>query len=282
MTLRTITAAALCGWVGVQGQPPTFKSSVEAVRVDVLVTRDGRPVTGLTAADFEVIDNGVRQRIDHASFEEMPLNVVFALDGSASVEGERAGRLRAACQGVLGELKKEDQAGLVVISDHVIVRSALTHDIARVRATAAEPLPFGKTSLVDAAHTSMLIAESEPGRALVVIFSDGIEVSSYLPARAVIETAKRSDAVVYGVSLRGVSQPRFLHDLANTSGGDFFEIAGPNDIEQAFARVLEEFRHRYLLSYTPSGVERLGWHRLQVRVKQRGVSVRSRPGYLRQ
>ncbi len=282
MTLRITMAAMLCGWLGGQSQAPTFKSSIEAVRVDVLVTRDGRPVTGLTPADFEVVDNGVRQQIDHASFEEMPLNVVFALDGSASVEGERAGRLRAACQGVLGELRKEDQAGLVVISDHVIVRSALTHDLARVRAAAAEPLPFGETSLVDAAHASMLIAESEPGRALVIIFSDGIEVSSYLPAGEVIETAKRSDAVVYGVSLQGVSRPRFLRDLAETSGGDFFEIASANEIEAAFARVLDEFRHRYLLSYTPSGVERTGWHRLQVRVKQRGVSVRARPGYLRQ
>ena len=143
-------------------------------------------------------------------------------------------------------------------------------------------MPTGETSLVDATHASILLAESEPGRALVLVFSDGIEVSSYLPAEAVLETAKRADAVVYGVALRNVARPRFLRDLADTSGGDFFEIASPLDIEPTFRKVLEEFRNRYLLSYTPAGVERTGWHRLQVRVTQRGASVKARPGYFRQ
>ena len=47
-----------------QSQNPTFSSKVEAVRVDVLVTEDGKPVRGLRAADFEILDNGVRQTVD--------------------------------------------------------------------------------------------------------------------------------------------------------------------------------------------------------------------------
>ena len=42
----------------------------------------------------------------------------------------------------------------------------------------------------------------------------------------------------------------------------------------------EEFRHRYLLSYTPRGVARDGWHRLEVRVKNRRATIKARPGYL--
>ena len=44
--------------------------------------------------------------------------------------------------------------------------------------------------------------------------------------------------------------------------------------------MLEEFRRSYLVSYTPRGVDRNGWHRLDVRVKGRRVNVRARPGYL--
>jgi len=278
---RTLLVALACLGAA-QTQAPIFKSGIEAVRVDVLVTRDGRPVANLTPADFEVLDNGVRQRLDYAAFEEIPLNVVFAIDGSSSVEGDRVLRLRRACHSVLAELKKDDQAGLVVFSDHLVVRSGLTRDLASVRAALDRPLPARETSLVDAAQASILLAESEPGRALVIVFSDGIEVSSYLQADAVLETAKRSDAVVYGVALRGVARPRFLGELADTSGGDFFEIASSLDIEPTFRKVLEEFRHRYLLSFTPTGVERTGWHRLQVRVRQRGASVKARPGYFRQ
>lgn len=281
MTPRLLLVALAC-LGAVQGQTPAFRSGVESVRVDVLVTRGGRPVTNLRPADFDVLDNGVPQRIDYAAFEEIPLNVVFALDASSSVAGRQAELLRRACHGVLAELGRDDQAGLVVFGDSVVVRSRLSRDIAAVGTAVDRPLPPGLTSLVDAVHTSILLAESEPGRGLVIVFSDGIEVSSYLPADAVLESARRSDAVVYGIALRGVARPGFVRALADASGGGAFEIESPLDVERAFRTVLDEFRHRYLLSYTPAGVERSGWHRLSVRVKQQGASVRARPGYFRQ
>jgi len=277
---RVLALAAACLGVA-HGQAPTFRAGVEAVRVDVLVTRDGRPVPNLTPADFEILDNGVAQRIDHAAYEEIPLNLVLAIDASGSVAGNRAELLRRACHGLLSELKTDDQAGLVVFGDPVVVRSRLTRDLASVRTAVDRSLPPGRTSLVDAAQASLLLAESEPGRALVILFSDGIDVSSYLPPSAVLESAKRSDAVVYGVALRGVARPAFVRDLAAASGGELFDIDSPLDIEPAFRKVLGEFRHRYLVSYTPKGVERTGWHQLKVRVKQRGASVKARPGYLR-
>ena len=77
-------------------QQTTFTSRIDAVRVDVLVTENGRPVEGLIPNDFEVLDNGVRQRVDLASFEQIPLNVVLALDMSASLQGLRLGHLQTA------------------------------------------------------------------------------------------------------------------------------------------------------------------------------------------
>jgi hypothetical protein len=46
-----------------------------------------------------------------------------------------------------------------------------------------------------------------------------------------------------------------------------------------FSRILEEFRVRYLISYSPEGVTSTGWHQLEVRVRKRGATVRARPGY---
>ena len=47
-----------------------------------------------------------------------------------------------------------------------------------------------------------------------------------------------------------------------------------------FMSILEEFRHRSLVSYTPRGVSRDGWHRLEVRLKGRRATIKARPGYL--
>ena len=280
MTPRMLAVAAACLSI-VQTQAPTFRGGIEKVRVDVLVAVDGKPVTDLRLSDFEILDNGVPQRIEgYGAFEDIPLNIVLALDTSSSVTGKRAQLLRGACHDLLAELKEDDQAALVVFGDAIIVRSRLSRDFAAVRAAIDRPFPVGQTSLIDAAQAGILLAESGPGRALVLVFSDGLEVSSYLPPDTVLETVKRSDAVIYGVVLRGVPRPPFITELAEGSGGTLLETASPTDIAPAFKRVLEEFRHRYLLSYTPTGVNRAGWHSLKVRVKRQGITVKARPGYL--
>jgi hypothetical protein len=58
------------------------------------------------------------------------------------------------------------------------------------------------------------------------------------------------------------------------------QLQSTDRLRATFLQVLEEFRHRYLVSYTPTGVATQGWHPLQVRVKGRNVSVRTRAGYM--
>ena len=72
----------------------------------------------------------------------------------------------------------------------------------------------------------------------------------------------------------------FLEELTELTGGASYEVESTKDLGAVFLRVLDEFRQRYLLSYSPQGVSRDGWHRLDVRVKGRKVSVKNRPGYL--
>src|SRR3972149_229896 len=115
-----------------------------------------------------------------------------------------------------------------------------------MRASSAPPSPPGP------GHTAVLLGESQPGRALVIVFSDGVEVTSYLAAQAVLDTAKRSDAVVYGVALKSLG--RFVKDLTDASGGELFEIQSSSELDAAFAKGLDQFRHRYLPRFSPRGV----------------------------
>jgi hypothetical protein len=69
------------------------------------------------------------------------------------------------------------------------------------------------------------------------------------------------------------------YDLTTATAGRLLEIERNANLGSIFLGVLEEFRHRYLLSYTPRGVQAGGWHRLDVRVK-RAATVKARPGYL--
>jgi VWFA-related protein len=256
----------------------TFSSRIEAVRVDVLVTANGQPVSGLMPGDFEVLDNGVRQTVDLASFEQIPLNVVLALDMSASLQGLRLGHLQAAGVTVLDGLKPGDRAALVAFSHIVSANQSLTEDLDRVRALLFQNRSEGLTSLIDAAHIGMLIGESDVGRSLLIVFSDGVDTSSWLDAESVVETARRGDVVVYGVEV-GARRESFPRDLTETTGGRLFSVESTSGLSALFARILEEFRNRYLISYSPEGVAAGGWHRLDVRVRNRSVTVKARPGY---
>ena len=268
----------------VSTEQPAFSSKVEAVRVDVLVTEKdgGRVVAGLGPSDFEVFDNGVPQQVDLVSHEQIPLNVILALDMSDSVAGERLDNLRDAGRAVLNGLTSDDQGALVTFSHLVVLGSDLTKDVGTLRTALNEAEAFGNTAVVDGSYAAMMLGESDVGRALLIVFSDGIDTSSWLSADAVLDTARRSDTVVYGVSSGGAGNAPFLHDLSELTGGTLFKVESTKNLSATFVRILEEFRHRYLVSYTPRGVSKDGWHRLEVRVKGRRANVKARPGYLAQ
>lgn len=260
----------------------SFKSKVEAVRVDVLATERGRPVQGLQPADFEVLDNGVPQQVTYAAYEQIPLNVVLVLDASESLTGERLEHLVDAGNFVLDGLKADDHAALITFGHSIAIRSRLGKNRETVRKALAGVTAGGDTSLVDAAYTGLLTGESDVGRALVLIFSDGLDVTSWLQPEQVLDIARRSDVVVYSVAVRSLAKPEFLQDLGDTTGGDLIEVESTKNLKETFTRILDEFRHRYLLSYEPRGVDKAGWHRLDVKVKRSGVKVKARPGYLRE
>jgi len=277
-----IAVSVVAATAVLDAQDIVFSSKVEAVRVDVLVTdRDrGGAMLGLKPSDFELRDNGVLQQVDLVSFEQIPLNVVLALDMSESVSGNRLEQLREASSGLLGGLTKDDQAGLVTFTQRVVLGSKLTNDLAKIREAMTPLNDVGDTSIIDATYAAMMLGESDVGRGLVIVFSDGLDTASWLTAEMVLNTAKRSDVVVYAVSVQARLKPEFLRDLTSATGGRLYEIEKTANLSTVFLGVLEEFRHRYLISYTPNGVDRGGWHKLDVGIKGRRAAIKARPGYL--
>ena len=272
--------AVLVATASLAAQSATFSSRIEAVRVDVLVTDNGRIVRGLRPADFEVLDNGVVQHVDLGSFEELPVNVILALDMSESMVGERLEHLRAAGRSVLDGLHAEDRAALVTFNHLLRLPQGLTRDVSRLREALDRVEPAGATSLVDGVYGAMTLAGSDAARDLLLVFSDGVDTSSFMTPPRVLESARHTEATVYCVTVRGSGRSEFLRDLSGQTGGGVVEIASSTDLQKTFVGILDEFRQRYVLSYTPRAVSREGWHRLQVRVKGRRGTITARAGYI--
>lgn len=178
-------------------QQPVFRARVDDILVPVAVQRDGRPVSGLTGADFELRDNGVVQSIESTALEQVPIDATLVLDLSGSVAGPVLQRLKAAVRDAAGALRNEDHLGLVEAS-HVL------HQVFDLRSRDAGALPLdglgaaggGGTSLYDAV-AAVLMRPSAPGRRqLVVVFTDGVDSSSIIGEAAVQRLAQLSDVVV--------------------------------------------------------------------------------------
>jgi Ca-activated chloride channel homolog len=284
-----------------------FKATAEAVRVDVLVTDGNRPLAGLTTADFELKDRGVIQRIDSIAFEDVPLSVMIALDTSDSLTEAALADLRDAASAATRLLRPTDRSALLTFTHRFSLQADWTNDHRQLAAALQQVTPAGATSLHDAAFAAVTLNDDEPGRRLVLLFSDGQDMSSWLPGQFALDAARRGDAVVYAVGLfsssdrtlgyrldfrSGVQPPvpavqpavlpeTFLTALAADTGGAFLTTDRSDKLRETFVRVIDEFRTRYLLTYTPRGVDGNGWHPIDVKLKGKRGTVVARRGYLK-
>ncbi len=284
-----ITVAATS--LGRAQTPPVFRAAVEAVYVDVFVTRSGQPVPGLHAADFELRDNRVAQQVELLSAEALPVLAVLVFDTSSSMQGERLEALRAAGEAFLAGLGPADQAALVSFSEQITRLAEPTTDKAAVRSALGSLRAMGATSVFDALFSAITLSD-QSRRPLIVLFTDGEENASWLGDRQLRAMVERSNALVHVVGWRprpdvrkgtvvprGTASELALRDIAEASGGHFWGADSPARLRMAFTAVAEAMRHRYVLRYEAEGVKREGWHRIDVRLKTAKGEVHVRRGY---
>jgi len=261
--------------------PPVFASSVEVVRLDVAVTRKGRAVKGLTGRDFEVKDNGARQQVEVVGHEEKPVHAILALDNSSSLEGDRLARLKAAAHSLLDVLRPDDTVSLLTFSDRVELKARPGAPRERAHAAIEATEALFSTSLYDATFAALTMADPALGRPVVLVFTDGQDVGSWLRPEQVLRAARTADLVSHAViSEHGRSDARFLEELATATGGEVWK-AEDLELERTFLAALEEFRSRYTLQYASRADGQETWHDIDVKVRVKGAKVRVREGYLR-
>jgi VWFA-related protein len=273
--VRSILAAALL--VTQAAAPPVFRSGVEVVEVDVSVTRGGLPVQGLTARDFVLTDNGAVQQIQSVTLEQLPLSVTLVLDTSQSVAGDRLTHLVLAGEGLTDALHQEDRAALITFSHVVDLRVPMTGDVGAIREALAAMAGDGATALRDAVQLAVELQPRDRTRPLILLFTDGLDTASWLTEDAVLDSARRVGVVIHAVR---VESDRILDRLTQTAGGRTWSATSDRQLRDLFTRALDEMRARYLLTYSPPGGSRPGWHAMKVRLRNGAADITARPGYL--
>ena len=293
--------AALAALVasGAGTQQPVFRSGLDLVTVGATVLdKRGGFVTDLKAEDFEVYEDGKRQALrffapcdaQHDQSEVKPeLHLGVLLDISGSME-EDLRLARTAAIKFLNTLVDAVDITLVDFDTEVRValypQSDFAHLVERVRTRKAE----GYTALYDAIGVYLDGAQSQQGRKVLVLYTDGGDNTSNITFSETLSLLKASDVTVYsigflehqpGSTMR--DQRMQLQQIAEITGGQFLLPTSIKDLESAYEKVSQEIAAQYTLGYVSTNERADGsWRKIEIRVRRpdpKDVRVRARKGY---
>jgi Ca-activated chloride channel homolog len=294
IVLAALLAAVGATALGAQ-QGNRIRSGVELVSLNITVAdAGGKYVTDLNQDDFEVYEDGAKQKLTFFSKTQQPISLALLLDTSASMD-ERMGIAQEAAIGFARQLHKEDQAEIIDFDSQVRVLSPFTNDSAALEKAIRQTTANGSTSLYNALYISLkelkktkVAAASEIRRQAIVLLSDGDDTSSLIEFEEVLDLAKRSETVIYAIGLRQgeIGRREFkeaefvLKQLANETGGRAYFPTDARELAKMYQGIWDELSSQYSIAYSSGNPKRDGaWRRIQVRLLRPSVTARTKQGY---
>jgi Ca-activated chloride channel family protein len=293
--LRTVLTASLClaAAVSLRAQKPTFRAAVDLVHFGVtVVDKQGKPITGLTADDFQVLENGKPQTLKYfaagAPEEAPPLHLGLLLDTSGSMAGDIKDARTAAVKFV-NALDHAADVTLVDFDTEVRVARFGPNDYPRLVERIRGRKPDGWTALYDAIGVYLNGAQTQDGQKVLVLYTDGGDTRSSLSFYDMLNLCKASDVTVYAVGYmehQGSSrmqQRNELERVAMTTGGQAYFPGVAKDLDGVFEKIEQELAARYSLGYLSTDLRTDGaWRGVEIKLKRtdlKGVKLRTRTGY---
>ncbi len=261
----------------------TERVNVDVVQVTVTVSDGhGKFVPNIPRTAFHVFEDSRVQEISHFASEDIPLELIVAIDISGSMTPSMV-KLKAAVREFLSDVPVQDQVTLLGFNDSIFTLTRKQTNPAE-RARAVERLaPWGSTALYDVVLRGIEMLGRQVGRKALIIFTDGEDQGSHATLGDVERKLQSSDVTLYMIGQgRGVTMEplkKIMERLANPTGGRALFTDSIDELHNAFGELLDELSNQYLLGYASSNLVRdTSWRRIRVEVDGHH-DVRARQGY---
>ena len=262
-------------------KPPPVRPSLEFT-----VTGANQEAVDLTRDDLVVLEDGVPQDVEAFQEAVAPVSVVLALDSSGSMV-KAADGVRTAARSFVEALKPEDALSVLLFSDVSTFAHDLTTDRRKSVSAVDGYVAHGGTALYDALTDALMRLKQAEGRKIVVLLSDGRDEDNAGtgPGSArnqddVFSALRDTDTMVYPIGLGPRVDRELLERIAAESGGVAYFPEDVSNLQHDYARIVEDLRRRYVVSYTSTNAARDGaWRAVQIKTRQPQLTVRSRGGY---
>ena len=286
------------------------------VTVPVTVTdRNGGYVPLLRRENFKVFENDVEQKIAYFATTTSPFSVVLLIDTSGSTR-LRLDEIQNVAIKFVDRLKPSDAVMVMSFDDRIDVLCQATTDRNTITKAIRRTRTGGGTRLYDAVEDILRKQiKTISGRKAIVLFTDGVDTTSRRASYdSTVRLAEESDAPIYSVdydtsgagalglpgrgTILGLPFPRttgpggttpgdyrravrYLHALADTTGGRFYSGDSLFGIAQAFTWIAEELGRQYSIGYYPSAAGKEGERRqIKVRTTEADLVVKARDSYI--
>lgn len=269
-------------------------TNVEEVVLNATVLAGTQLVQTLKQDNFQVFEDGVKQRIISFQHTDLPVSIGLVVDNSGSMSKKRPAVNKAALDLVQAS-NPEDEAFVVNFSDEAYIDQEFTSNANKLRDGLGHIESRGGTALYDAvvASADKLVSDAKRPKQVLIIITDGEDNASTLNLDQTIRRVQElSGPVIYSIGLLFGDEMshaevrharRAMELLSNETGGIAFFPKSIEQVDEIAAEVARDIRSQYTIGYhstTPS--TQSGFRRVQVTAEAPGLSkmsVRTRTGY---
>ena len=275
-----------------------FRGRTDLVVLNVTVSDSaGRLVPGLEPAAFQVFEDGVLQTVTNFTRDPQPIALAILLDSSVSMEAKLKTAQEAAI-GFVRRLTPKDVAEVIDFDTHAQVLQRFTTDVDKLEAAIRRTQADGSTALYNALYIAFSEFKKERALALedirrhaVVVLSDGEDTSSVVSFDLVLDEAKRSEVMTYGIGIRpketgpgptrAWNQAEFvLRTISHETGGKSFSVVDSKDLPSIYDQIARELANQYTLGYMSTNPKRDGaWRKVTVQMAPPENRARTKTGY---
>ena len=294
MSRAVLILAFAIATITVAAAQQTFRTAVDLVHFGVVVTdKQGSPISGLTADDFEIKEAGKPQTIKFFTAGDPsaapPLHLGFLLDTSGSME-EDLKDVRTSAIKFLNAMDQAEDITLVDFDTEVRKATFSGSEYARLIERIRQRKADGMTALYDALAVYLSGTADQTGQKVLIMYTDGGDTRSTLTISEVNDLLRASDVTVYVVgylehqmSSGRMSQRMELTRFAAMTGGLALFPTSLKEVDKMYEKIEREIAARYSLGYLSTDDRWDGsWRNVEIRLKRpdlKGVKLRTRNGY---
>jgi VWFA-related protein len=257
----------------------------------------GRLIADLTQDEFQVFEDNQPQAITVFSHDPQPIALSLLVDASTSME-QKLPMAQEAATGLIRKMKKADLAQVIDFNSEVQIRQDFTGDTAALEGAIRRIRASGSTSLYNAVYIALsglkrmkANSPSELRRQAIIVLSDGEDTTSLVNYDEVLDSAKRSEVLVYAIGLRskepvtrrigGYNEAEFvMRTLAQQTGGRAFFVDDVNQLPAIYTQIADELAAQYLIGYSSRNTRRDGaWRSIVLRSMRANTAARTKAGY---